>query len=245
VALASFAVLTLATGAAWAKVRTGTVTDPREASLPEGRDIQQVTASYDDRAGTFSVVVRFYGAIAAASGTSAAVMTVEFGPQGAAACVPARPNTVVFLADLDPNRTTATVTSPRSAQPLPGTKGVSADRREVRLSASRTSLAGMDLRCAQVTVRVVGEADFDHLERPVFFAGPFSTVVPACVVPKLVGRTLVQARAAATGASCSVGTVRRARSKRIQAGRIVSQRPAPGARLPIGSRIAVVVSRGR
>jgi PASTA domain/F5/8 type C domain len=67
---------------------------------------------------------------------------------------------------------------------------------------------------------------------------------PPCVVPNVRRRTLVAARRAITRAGCSVGRVRRVRSTRAR-GRVVSQSPRPGARRPRGTRVNLVVSRGR
>jgi PASTA domain len=67
---------------------------------------------------------------------------------------------------------------------------------------------------------------------------------PRCVVPKLKGKTLPTARKAVTKAHCAVGTVRRAHSKKVRRGRVISQRPPPGARLPNRAKVSVVVSRG-
>jgi glucose/arabinose dehydrogenase/PKD repeat protein len=66
-----------------------------------------------------------------------------------------------------------------------------------------------------------------------------------CVVPRLAGRTVVQARRAIVAARCSVGRVTRAHSRRVRAGRVISQRPRPRLRLRRGTKVAVVVSRGR
>jgi peptide/nickel transport system substrate-binding protein len=64
-----------------------------------------------------------------------------------------------------------------------------------------------------------------------------------CVVPRVVGQRLAAARARIRRAHCTVGRVRSARSSRRR-GRVVSQRPRPGTRLPRGGRVNLVVSRG-
>jgi uncharacterized delta-60 repeat protein len=68
---------------------------------------------------------------------------------------------------------------------------------------------------------------------------------PRCHVPRLVGMTRRAAKAAITRANCRLGRVGRKASARPRAGRVLSQHPAPGAYLPNGSRIDLVVSRGR
>jgi secreted trypsin-like serine protease len=69
--------------------------------------------------------------------------------------------------------------------------------------------------------------------------------VVRCVVPRLKGRTLAGARTALTRAHCRLGRVTRAYSSRVRAGRVVLQRPVAGRRLARGTRVTVVVSRGR
>jgi uncharacterized delta-60 repeat protein len=65
-----------------------------------------------------------------------------------------------------------------------------------------------------------------------------------CRVPNVVGWTLARAKARIRSAQCRIGRVRHARSSRPR-GRIVSQRPRAGRILPLRSRVALVVSRGR
>ena len=68
--------------------------------------------------------------------------------------------------------------------------------------------------------------------------------VPHCKVPKLVGRGLTPARRAIRAAHCSVGRIRYVRSKRIR-GRVLSQSPRAGRTLAAGTKVNLVVSRGR
>ena len=68
--------------------------------------------------------------------------------------------------------------------------------------------------------------------------------VPHCKVPKLIGRRLIPARRAIRAAHCSVGRVRYARSTRAR-GRVVSQSPRAGRTLAVGTKVNLVVSRGR
>ena len=65
-----------------------------------------------------------------------------------------------------------------------------------------------------------------------------------CVVPRLRGATLAAARSRIRRAGCSVGSVRRARS-RLRRGRVVAQRPAAGRRVSLRGRVNVPLSRGR
>jgi hypothetical protein len=68
---------------------------------------------------------------------------------------------------------------------------------------------------------------------------------PKCVVPKLKGLRLAAARTALQRAHCALGTVRHKHSRRVKRGRIISQSPTAGAHGPAGSKVSVVVSRGR
>ena len=44
---------------------------------------------------------------------------------------------------------------------------------------------------------------------------------------------------------CSTGKVSRAYSRKVKSGRVISQKPAAGASLPSGSKVNLVVSRGK
>jgi beta-lactam-binding protein with PASTA domain len=46
-------------------------------------------------------------------------------------------------------------------------------------------------------------------------------------------------------ANCRVGKVRRAYSKIVKRGRVISQKPGFGAVLPKGAKVTLVVSKGR
>lgn len=65
-----------------------------------------------------------------------------------------------------------------------------------------------------------------------------------CRVPQVVGKKLAAARTAIRRARCSTGRVRRARSRRAR-GRVLGQSPRAGRRVAIGTRVNLVVSRGR
>lgn len=74
-------------------------------------------------------------------------------------------------------------------------------------------------------------------------AAPSSARRGACVVPRLAGRTLTQARRALRRAGCSAGKIRRTSRRRGRKGRIVSQSPKAGRRLRQGAPVSVVVRR--
>jgi GH25 family lysozyme M1 (1,4-beta-N-acetylmuramidase) len=64
-----------------------------------------------------------------------------------------------------------------------------------------------------------------------------------CRVPRVIGMRLLTARARIRRANCSLGRVRRARSRRV--GRVLAQAPRAGSRRPRGARITLVVGRRR
>ncbi len=65
-----------------------------------------------------------------------------------------------------------------------------------------------------------------------------------CRVPRVVGRPLATARRLIRRAGCRVGRVRTARSARRR-GRVLRQSPRAGIRVRRGTRVTLVVSRGR
>lgn len=105
----------------------------------------------------------------------------------------------------------------------------------IRVVVTATNARGSAAVPSQATAVVVGSQ-----QRP-----PTGDTRRRCVVPRLRGKTLRAARVAITGARCSVGRIRRAFSSSVRAGRIVSQTPRAGSRLPARARVHVVVSRGR
>lgn len=68
---------------------------------------------------------------------------------------------------------------------------------------------------------------------------------PRCVVPKVKGKTLAAARTSIAKHHCTVGKVTKAFSTRVKKGHVISQSPSPGKSLPAGSKVKLVVSKGR
>jgi len=66
-----------------------------------------------------------------------------------------------------------------------------------------------------------------------------------CNVQDVAGRTLAVAKDLLVRASCSLGRVRRVRSRLVRRGRVVSQSPRFPAVLPGGAKVSLVLSRGR
>lgn len=68
---------------------------------------------------------------------------------------------------------------------------------------------------------------------------------PRCVVPKVNGKTIAQARRLLATRRCRLGRVGRAYSRSVKKGRVISQGRRAGAGLARGTKVNVVVSRGR
>ena len=66
-----------------------------------------------------------------------------------------------------------------------------------------------------------------------------------CVVPRVTGKLLLDAKRTIARAHCTVGKIRRAYSRTAAKDRVVAQSPAAGARLAESSRVNVTASRGR
>jgi subtilisin family serine protease len=67
----------------------------------------------------------------------------------------------------------------------------------------------------------------------------------ACVVPRVRGVSVTNARRAIARAHCAVGTVTRAYSTRVKTGRVIRQRPVPGVHRRAGAKVTLLVSRGK
>ena len=65
-----------------------------------------------------------------------------------------------------------------------------------------------------------------------------------CLVPAVTRRKLVVARRLVSGAHCTVAALRRKYSGRVKKGRVISVSPVPGTRRPVGTPVALLVSRG-
>ena len=67
---------------------------------------------------------------------------------------------------------------------------------------------------------------------------------PACVVPKLVGKSLATAAGALVRAHCRVGKVARVSSTRAKKGKVLRQGRTAGRRLPNGTRVSLTLGAG-
>jgi hypothetical protein len=66
-----------------------------------------------------------------------------------------------------------------------------------------------------------------------------------CVVPSLKGKTLASAEKAIVKAHCAVGKVKKARSSHVKKGSVVSQGTGAGKSLPNGTKVGLVISKGK
>ena len=73
----------------------------------------------------------------------------------------------------------------------------------------------------------------------------FSPRVRRARPPNVRGKSLRIARRSVARGRCAVGRVKRKLSTRVKAGRVISQSRRPGLRLPVGSRVNLVISKGR
>ena len=66
-----------------------------------------------------------------------------------------------------------------------------------------------------------------------------------CVVPNVKRKTLAKAKQSIAAAHCRTGRVTKTRSKAVPKGRVIAQSPKVGKKLASGSKVNLVVSRGR
>jgi hypothetical protein len=73
----------------------------------------------------------------------------------------------------------------------------------------------------------------------------FGLIPKKCVVPNVKGKTLKAAKRAIKARACTVGRIMRATSRMVKKGHVISQEPKPGRRLKHGTKVNLVVSKGR
>jgi subtilisin family serine protease len=74
---------------------------------------------------------------------------------------------------------------------------------------------------------------------------PRPPAVVRCVVPNVKGKTVARARLMLRSRRCALGRASRRYSGRVRRGKIITQSRRPGVRLARGTRVNVVVSRGK
>jgi hypothetical protein len=115
------------------------------------------------------------------------------------------------------------------------------------VASSGSTFAGWSGACAGTSSCIVvvdavktATARFDQVE--VQQQQPLSR---RCVVPKVTRMPLAKAKRRIAAAHCRTGAVAKARSKTVPKGRVISQKPPAGKKLAAGSRVKLVVSRGK
>jgi hypothetical protein len=78
-----------------------------------------------------------------------------------------------------------------------------------------------------------------------FKTGSSSGTAGKCVVPKVVGKTETAAVKALSAAHCALGKVKKASSRKVKKGKVISQGTASGKSLASGSKVSLTVSKGR
>jgi beta-lactam-binding protein with PASTA domain len=73
----------------------------------------------------------------------------------------------------------------------------------------------------------------------------FAIARQPCTVPKVVGKSLPAAKTALAKKGCRTGKVGRAYSNRVKTGRVISQNRRAGRTVAAGSKVNLVLSRGR
>lgn len=66
-----------------------------------------------------------------------------------------------------------------------------------------------------------------------------------CLVPRVTGKPLAAAQGAIARGKCALGAVKQAFSATVKKGRVISQKPAPGTQAVEGTKVSLVVSRGK
>jgi eukaryotic-like serine/threonine-protein kinase len=69
--------------------------------------------------------------------------------------------------------------------------------------------------------------------------------VHVCKVPKVKGKKLAAAKTAIRHAHCGVGKITKAFSTKVRKSRVVSTKPRAGTRHGAGTKVRLVVSKGR
>ena len=99
-----------------------------------------------------------------------------------------------------------------------------------------------------ITASQAGDANYNpapDVSQSFSIASRTALTPPKCTVPKVVGKQLASAKRTITTRHCRTGKVGHAYSRKHGRSIVLSQSRRPGRVLPAGSRIDLVVSRGR
>jgi hypothetical protein len=94
-------------------------------------------------------------------------------------------------------------------------------------------------------VRIVGPWVLDRNDDWNEIHPAWSIGAPGCHVPRVIGRTLRQARTTIAASGCSVGKVSHRRSRDGLKGHVLRQRPRAGSLAAQNARVNLTLGRGR
>jgi hypothetical protein len=108
------------------------------------------------------------------------------------------------------------------------------------VSGARVHLTGAG--SCRITASQPGDANYNAAPE---VSRTFAIAPTPCTVPKVVGKRLASAKLTIAKRHCRTGKVGHAYSKKRKKGVVVSQSRRPGRVLPAGSKVNLIVSRGR
>jgi plastocyanin len=140
---------------------------------------------------------------------------------------------------------------------VPGTYTFQCDPHAASGMRGTFTVTGSGTTSTATTGTSTGSTSTATTTQPTTTTAPTTTTVPTtttiitvpkkavrCVVPRVVGRQLARARRMIVRARCRTGRISR-RFSHARRGRVIAQRPRAGVRRPVGTRVNLVVSRGR
>jgi Glucodextranase, domain B/PASTA domain len=128
------------------------------------------------------------------------------------------------------------------AQDAVGVSSVNVNGHGVPVAAGGAFLATVRVRKGKNTIRATAVNDAGNTSSK---AITVTYKPPPCKVPRLRGKTLAGARRALANSGCALGHVHREHSRTVRKGRVVSSTPNAGAKHRNGTKVALVLSRGR
>ena len=113
-------------------------------------------------------------------------------------------------------------------------------------TVSRSTVSFVGTGTCTLDANQAGNADYTAAPTATqSFAVAASTKQKRCVVPKLKGKSLAEAKRALKKARCAVGHVTKQKSLTVPKGRVISSSPKAASKHKAGTKIALTVSRGK
>jgi hypothetical protein len=128
------------------------------------------------------------------------------------------------------------------AQDAVGISSVNVNGHGVPIVTGGAFVAAVRVRKGKNTIRATAVNDAGNTSSNVITV---TYKPPPCKVPRLRGRTLTGARRALASHGCALGHVRRVHSRTVRKGRVVSSSLRAGTTRHNGTRVGLVLSRGR